>query len=255
MTTTASFDHSAKALAAVSHATAAAGPTTNPTLTAALLVVTGCMALAPMPVLGPAIGWPGSLGQPAATQLAAIGQAPGAVAAGYGLYLAYSVLVLPAFGLAAHRLLGGFSRSLVMMIVALAALSALARSIGILRWLTVMPELSRAHGVADPQGRAHIELVFRALNSYGGGVGELLGVSLFAGLALLLLVLGAALARAVPRWLTALGGLASVALLGMMLPVVGVSVDVPIALAVTLLSLWMWALGGWMLLARRSTAG
>jgi len=227
-------------------------PSTWPT--AATLIVTGCMSLAPLPVLGPAIGWPASLGLPAATQLAAIGQAPGAVAAGYGIYLAYSVLVLPALSLAAHRLLDGFSRSLVSLIVALAALSVLARCIGILRWLTVMPELSRAHAAADPAGRDRIEGVFSALNSYGGGVGELLGVSLFAGLAVLLLVVGAARARAVPRWLTFVGASAAVGLLGLFLPAVGGPFGTPIALAATLLSVWMWALGGWLLLAHRQRA-
>ena len=230
-------------------------PRTATRLTATLLIVTGLMSLAPIPVLGPAIGWPASLGLPAATQLTQIGQAPGAVAAGYGLYLVYSLLVLPALGLAAHRLLGGFCRSLVALVVAFAALSALSRSIGILRWLTVMPELSRAHAAADLPGRERIELVFDALNSYGGGVGELLGVSLFAGAAMLLLVGGAALAGAVPRWLTALGAVATTCLLGLFLPAVGVALEVPIALAVTLLSAWMWALGGWLLLVSRRVRG
>ena len=174
-------------------------------ITAVLLIVTGAMSLAPMPILGPAIGWPASLDDLPARQLGAIGQAPAAVAAGYSVYLLYSLLVLPAFALAAQRLLGGFSRSLVLLVVAFAALSTLARSVGILRWLTVMPELSRAHAVADAAGRERIELVFSALNRYGGGIGELLGVSLFAALAVLLLAAGAGWARATPRVADRLG--------------------------------------------------
>lgn len=221
-------------------------------ITAVLLIVTGAMSLAPMPILGPAISWPASLADLPARQLAAIGQAPAAVAAGYGVYLLYSLLVLPAFALAAQRLLGGFSRSLVLLVVAFAALSTLARSVGILRWLTVMPELSRAHAAADAAGRERIELIFSALNRYGGGIGELLGVSLFAAVAVLLLAAGAGWARATPRWLTAWGLFAALALFAVFLPAIGVALDVPIALAVTALSTWMWALGAWMLLSARS---
>jgi Domain of unknown function (DUF4386) len=202
--------------------------------------------LAPIPVLGPAIGWPGSLGLPAATQLVGIGQAPGAVAAGYGLYLLYSVLVLPALALAAHTLLGQRYRWLAVVVTAFAAISTLARCIGILRWLTVMPVLSQAHAVADAAGKERIELVFTALNAYGGGVGELLGVSLFAGMALLALTLGAAVRRSAPRWLTALGLAAVLVQLSTILPSVGIPLAAPVAMAVTLTTFWMWGLAAWL---------
>lgn len=229
-------------------------PASANTATAVVLIVTGCLSLAPFPLLGPSIGWPGSLDNPAADQLAAIGQAPQAVAVGYGVYLLYSLLFLPALGLAAHRLLDGFGRSLAALVVAFAALSSLARCIGILRWLTVMPELSAAHATASLAERTDIERLFNAMNSYGGGIGELLGVSVFAGSALLLLVAGAAAARSVPRWLTVLGVLAAVGLLALFAPSVGLPLKLPIALPVTLLSLWMWATGGWLLwTARRAS--
>jgi hypothetical protein len=211
------------------------------------------MSLAPFPILGPAIGWPGSLDAPAATQLTAIGKSASAVATGYSVYLVYSMLFLPALAMAAHTLLRGSSRTLANVVIAFAALSVLARSIGILRWLTVMPELSRSHAAADASGKAGIEQVFDALNSYGGGIGELLGVSLFAAVALLLLAIGAWRAKSVPHWLTALGLCAALSLLAMFLPTMGVAVDVPIAIAVTSLSVWMWALGGWLLVQRRSS--
>ncbi len=223
-------------------------------ITAIVLIATGCLSLAPFPLLGPSIGWPGSLDNPAAAQLTAIGQAPQAVAVGYGVYLLYSLLFLPALGLAAHRLLYGFSRSLATLVVGFAALSALSRCIGILRWLTVMPELSTAHANADAAERAHIERLFNALNSYGGGIGELLGVSVFAGAAMLLLAVGAGLARSVPGSLTGLGLLAAVALLGLFMPAVGLPIQLPIAVPVTLLSFWMWATGGWLLWTTRDAA-
>lgn len=220
--------------------------------TGIVVFVTGLMSLAPFPILGPAIGWPGSLDAPAGTQLTNIGKAAGAVAAGYSVYLAYSLMMLPALAMAAHVLLGGFSRTLTQLVVAFAALSVLARSIGILRWLTVMPELSKSHAAADASGKAGIEQIFLALNSYGGGIGELLGVSLFAAVAVLLLVLGAWRARAVPVWMTTLGVFAALSLFGLFLPAMGLAVDMPIALAVTALSVWMWVLGGWLLFKRQA---
>ena len=37
------------------------------------------------------------------------------------------------------------------------------------------------HRAADADGRAAIAVVYQAFNAYAGGVGELLGVGLFAG--------------------------------------------------------------------------
>jgi hypothetical protein len=85
-----------------------------------------------------------------------------------------------------------------MTVAAFGALSALARAIGILRWLTLMPALATAHAGADPAARAQIEQLFTALNDYGGGIGEILGVSLFTALSLGLLCVGVWLLRQRP---------------------------------------------------------
>lgn len=209
----------------------------------ALLIADALLAFAPVVVLGPAIGWPASLGKPAAAQLAAIAAAPAAVNLGYGLYLLYSLLVAPVMiGLAA-RMHGGLARPLAATVAAFAAASALARSIGILRWLTVMPALAAAHGSADPALRSQIALLFEALNAYGGGIGELLGVSLTMAISLGLLCLG----RAMPPLFAGFGGAVALLLLGLAGPAFGVPFAPPVALAVSALSLWMLALGIWLL--------
>ena len=209
----------------------------------ALLIVDALLSFAPVAILAPAIGWPVSLGKPAAEQMAAIAAAPAAVMAGYGLYLLYSLLVAPVMiGLAA-RLRGGLSSPLGMTVVAFATLSVLARAIGILRWLTVMPALAASHAVADPGTRAQIERIFSAITGYGGGIGEVLGVSLFMALALGTLCVGALLRGGLPIWLACLGLVSAAALAALSLPVFGGPALVPVAAAVSLLSLWMVAAG------------
>jgi hypothetical protein len=216
-----------------------------------LLIAEALLSFAPLAIMAPTIGWPASLGNPAAQQLQAIAAAPGAVTAGYGLYLLYSILVAPVMiGLAA-RLTGGLSSPLGATVTAFAALSALARSIGILRWLTVMPALAAAHAAADPASRTQIELVFTAVTQYGGGIGEVLGVSLFMAAALGTLCAGAWLRGGMPSGLAGLGLLSALLLAGLALPVFGGPKLVPMAAAVSLLSVWMLAAGVQVLTSRR----
>ena len=208
-----------------------------------LLIGEALLSFAPLAVLGPAIGWPASLGSPAAQQLAAIGAAPTAVATGYAIYLVYSLLIAPLMIVLAARTFGSLAHPLAATVAAFGALSALARAIGILRWLTVMPVLATAHAAADPAARSQIELVFTAITRYGGGIGEVLGVSLLMAAALATLCAGALRHNAMPTWLATLGLIAAAALAGMALPTLGLPLAVPTAAAVSLLSVWMLAAG------------
>jgi len=219
---------------------------TCPTRTRAvgvLLIAEALLALAPVFILGPAIGWPASLDKPAGEQLAAIAAKPEAVMAGYGLYLLYSVLIAPALIALAAGVRGGLSSPLGATVAAFASLSALARAIGILRWLTVMPMLATAHAAANPADRTSLELLFDALTTYGGGIGEVLGVSLFMSLALGTLCVGALIKGGLPKWVAVSGTTVAVALALLSLPVFGGPDLMPAAVAVSLLSVWMLAVG------------
>ena len=217
-----------------------------------LLIADALLSFAPVAILGAAIGWPASLDNPAAAQLAAIAAEPGAVALGYGVYLLYSMLIAPVMiGLAA-RVFGGLGQPLAATVAAFGALSALARSIGILRWLTVMPLLATAHAGAgaDPALRHQIEWLFTGLTEYGGGIGEVLGVSVFMAASVGTLAVGAWLHGGMPRWLAGLGAVSAVLLAGLALPVFRGPELVPVAAAVSLLSAWMMAVGVWVLRSR-----
>jgi hypothetical protein len=124
----------------------------------------------------------------------------------------------------------------------------MARSIGILRWLTVMPALALAWTAGDAAVKADLERVFLAVNEFGGGIGELLGVGLFMAIALGTLVVAAWRRGAMPAWLAVLGLVSAALLAGLILPAVGVPVAVPMAAAVSTLSVWMLATGAWVFL-------
>jgi hypothetical protein len=229
-------------------APSAALPHVTPsTRLAALLIADAVLSFVPVVILGAAIGWPASLGKPAAEQLTAIASQPGAVAAGYAVYLIYSILVAPVMiGLAA-RTFGDLSRPLAATVAAFGALSALARSIGILRWLTVMPVLATAHTGADPALRTQIEWLFTGLTAYGGGIGEVLGVSVFMAASVGSLSVAAWMRGGMPRWLAGLGIISALLLAGLALPVLRGPDLVPVAAAVSLLSAWMTAAAVWLL--------
>ena len=115
-----------------------------------LLIFDALLSIVPVVILGAAIGWPASLGKPAAEQLSAIYANAGAVTLGYGIYLLYSILIVPVMICLTRRVLGNLTQALSATVIAFAVLSTLARAIWILRWLTVMPMLAALHATADP---------------------------------------------------------------------------------------------------------
>ena len=220
---------------------------------ALFLIVEALLAFAPLAVLGPSIGWPASLRNPAAQQLAAIAAAPTALTLGYSVYLLYSLAILPVAVIVAWRVTG-LTGKLSALIIALGALSALSRVIGILRWLTVMPMLASTYASGDSATRAAIELIFSAINSYGGGIGEILGVALFGGLWLLVAMVAALRSHTLPIWLTVFGIVAALLQLALASPTLGIGVQVPVAISVTVFVLWLLAFAAQLLFAAEPKA-
>lgn len=150
---------------------------------AVLLVAQTVIFAIPMIVLGRAIGWPASLGFPAAQVLPTIHANAGAVLTGYWAYLVVSVLMIPlAFAFRAWANERGHTGWAIDALTFVGAAAGVLKTLGIVRWLTIMPLLAREYVTADAAQRAAIDLTYRAFNAYAGSVGELLGVQLMSGL-------------------------------------------------------------------------
>ena len=211
-----------------------------------VLLVQGFSIFAPMAVLGGAIQWPDSLDYPPARMLPLLLEEIAAVRLGYGLYLGYSLLFLVT-GALTVRLASRPGPLGVLGLIALgaAAVSALARAIGIIRWLTGSTALAQAYSAPglSADARTAIEAMQGAINSWGGAIGEALGVAAFAAIWAISASLLILRDRQLPAWagLTGLAAGALVALPG--LELFGITPPVSIVLSTTGIQLWFMALG------------
>ncbi len=211
-----------------------------------ILLLQGFGLFAPMAVLGGAIQWPDSLDFPPAQMLPLLLKELDAVQMGYGLYLGYSLLFLVTgvvtVCLAARP---GALGVLALIAIGAAAASALARAIGILRWLTGSVALAEAHaapGLSD-EGRAAIETMQAAINAWGGAIGEMLGVAAFAAIWAIATGLLILRERQLPVW-AGMSGLAVGVLVALpALELFGITPPVSIVVSTTGIQLWFMALG------------
>jgi len=218
-----------------------------------LSLVQGLLILIPTIVLGQAIGWPGSLGDPAPVALPRLLEHASAVRLGYGAYLLLSMLFVVTITILARLSRGQTMASLMPFIVSFAMASTMFRTIGIIRWLIPMPQLATSWASATTdQERYAISVAFDMLNAYGGTIGEVLGVSLFAAIALVLLCFAAFKDRLFPTWLVGFGMIATLALIATTSEIVGIDPGAIVAvLSTTLIQFWFMAVGVWLLI--RST--
>ncbi len=211
-----------------------------------ILLLQGLSIFAPMAVLGGAIQWPDSLDFPPSQMLPLLREQLDAVRLGYGLYLGYSLLFLVT-GVVTVRLAArpGPLGTLALIAVAAAAVSALARGIGILRWLTGSVALADAHAAPglSAEGRAAIEAMQAALNAWGGAIGEALGVAAFAAIWAIATSLVILRDRQLPAWAGLAGLVAGVLVALPALELFGIAPPVSIVISTTGIQLWFMALG------------
>ena len=215
-------------------------------ITGWLLVAESLLIFVPVSVLGSAINWPKSLSDPAAKILPLLVENASAVRFGYLVYLIYSILFWIIASLTIQVVSNNESDSIWLRVATgFGIASAVARCLGIMRWFVAMPALATLY--IDPNistaTRESIAVVYLALNDYAGSVGEVLGVSLFAGLWLAIVSLNILQTKVLPRWLGFLG-LVSATLLGVQLArLFGVDLGAFISISVSVLQLWFLAMG------------
>ena len=219
---------------------------------AALLFLETLLMIAPIVILGSAINWPASLDEPASVVLPLIAAQSSAVRLGYFLYLLYSVLFWPVALLVVRSVAGRGAPGLLLQLAAgFGVASAVLRTLGIIRWLFPMPLLAQTYvATRSEQTRATIDLIYATLNAYAGSIGEVLGVSLFAGLWMLMVSVAIMRSTHLPRWLGGFGLLVSLGLFSLMLEIIGLDLGPYISVSVSLLHIWFLALAGVLLLRR-----
>lgn len=211
---------------------------------AIFLIIEFLLIFAPLIILGAAINWPGSLDEPASVNLPLILEQYRAMMTGYSIYLVYSLLFWPMAYLTGRAIvIGDTENTLFRVANGFAALSALARALGIVRWLFAMPVLARLYTnpTVSENLKESISMVYEMLNAYAGGIGELLGVNLFASIWLVLISLLLIRSPQWPQWLSYFGFMVAASLLLNLLEVVGIDMGAMITGSVTLLHFWMLA--------------
>ena len=218
-------------------------------------IAQGLLIFIPMIVLGAAINWPESLSDPADIALPRLLENEGAVRAGYIAYLVYSILFAATMILLLRYAKSRAVIALGSMIAGFAIISTLARSIGIVRWLVPAPALADAYAAAPSETeRVAIAVVFDSLNSFGGTIGEVLGVSIFAALSIGLLSIEALRTRAFPIWIGVFGLVAAVAVLLTAVELMGMDASSLIFFGTSLVQFWFLAVGIWLLIRGRKGA-
>lgn len=223
-------------------ASASPMPALRRSAAALLLAQFACMWAAFL-ILMPAINWPASLDEPASVVLPLILQKSGAVFAGYSSYLLHALALIPlAITL---RVALRMSPALGALAASLGVLAGLAKALGIVRWLFLMPGLAAAYvdPAASAATKAAIETLYLAFNAYAGGVGELLGVALFTGLWSLCVAL--ALLRLGARKFALSGLVAAAGLLATLASIVGLESPLLLTVSGIVWQLWAAALAIW----------
>jgi hypothetical protein len=214
--------------------------------TGLLLIIESLLLFAPITILGAAINWPASLDQPANIILPELFKHSTSVLLGYFIYLIYSVLFLPV-ALYTIRIVKGDKSNTTLTYIAIgfAIASMITRCLGIIRWLVAMPILAQIY--VQPEtlaaSRAAINVVYQALNSYGGSIGEVLGVSLFTTLWLIIVAIEIIKNRNLPPWIGIFGLMSALLLATQLLELVGVNMGLFITVSVSTFQMWLLITG------------
>ena len=194
-------------------------------------------------VLGSSINWPASLDSAPDQILPLIHREAGNVALGYGAYFLSAFLLAPLAVLVAAQWHAKTAHALLWLGIALGVSASLFKLLGIVRWLVLMPGLASAYASSDATPATQIVTgqVYQAFNAYAGGIGEMLGVQLFAGLWTVIVALLAARVG-LPRWVSVMGYLAAVLLFAGLLERFGFDLGPVLTVSNVFWQVWLLAL-------------
>ncbi len=121
----------------------------------------------------------------------------------------------------------------------------ITRCLGIIRWLVTMPILAQIYVQPETSAtsRAAINIVFQALNSYGGSIGEVLGVSLFTTLWLAIVAIEILKTRNLPSWIGIFGLMPTLLLSTQLLELFGIDMGLFITVSVSTFQIWLLVTG------------
>jgi Domain of unknown function (DUF4386) len=206
-----------------------------------LLIIQSLLIFVPMYILGTSINWPESTHLPGNQVLPLIFNNSSSVTIGYFVYLLYSILFLFTGSMLVSELDQKNSKILKVASIS-AGLSSLARTIGILRWLIPFPILAVSYmNTNNPNIKLVQETVFDVMNNFGGAIGEMLGVSIFAAIWSGIISWQFICRKELPSWLGYFGIISTIAALGIILPIFGASSW--ISAEETLFHFWLLTVG------------
>jgi Domain of unknown function (DUF4386) len=211
-----------------------------------LLILESILMFMPIAILGQAINWPQSLNEPAAVVLPLLAQKASEVRLGYLLYLVYSILFWLVALLTVRVVRNSESESIwLRLATGFGIASMIARCLGIIRWLVAMPALAILYmnPATSTQAREVIAVVYRVLNDYAGAIGEVLGVSLFTALWLVIVSSTILRSNVLPHWIGFLGLFAATLLAVQLAELFGIDLGAFISVSVGFLQLWFLLTG------------
>ena len=194
-------------------------------------------------VLSSSINWPASLDAAPAEILPLIHREAGNVALGYSAYFLSAFLLAPLALMVAAQWHGKTANALLWIGVALGVSASVFKLLGIVRWLVLMPGLANTYVSSDatPATQLVTGQVYQAFNAYAGGIGEMLGVQIFAGLWTIVVALLAARVG-LPRWVSVMGHIAAVLLLAGLLERFGFDLGPVLSVSNVFWQVWLLVL-------------
>lgn len=223
-------------------------------ITGILLLAQFAIFMVTLVVLGNAINWPASLGEPASVTLPLITEQRGAVTLGYFSYMVSAFLLLP-ISVLFYSIFREYATALISIGAVMGIVAGVMKILGIVRWLVAMPIIAAIYlePSASAATRDAAAMAFEAFNAYAGGVGELLGVALFSGLWTSLVALAILRTGVLPRWTGWFGLIAAITVILPFAEVFGVEMGTVVLVGTGVVwQLWMIVTGAVLLFVRPS---